>query len=88
MPVTKTKDGRTLLTGKDYTELRLHVYIRDKGFCQRCGIRVRYEQQGFDDDYHLAHVIPRRMGGGSRDDTMENTHVLCAKCHRKEHNQA
>lgn len=81
------KDGRTILSGKDYTSLRNRVYLRDRGRCQVCGIRTCIEQTGRDDDMHLAHLIPRRMGGGSRDDTMENTVTKCAACHRKEHNQ-
>jgi len=87
MPIRTTKDGRQILTGKDYTELRIRVYTRDRGRCIVCGVRTRIEQGGYDNDMHLCHVIPRRMGGGSRDDTMENTVTKCAACHRTEHNQ-
>jgi len=29
-----------------------------------------------------AHIIPRRMGGGSRMDTEDNVLILCRECHR------
>jgi 5-methylcytosine-specific restriction endonuclease McrA len=85
--VSHTKDGRTVLTGKDYTELREAVFFRDRGRCIVCHQRVSLKLSGSDWDMHLCHITPRRMGGGSRDDTKENTVTKCKKCHMKEHNQ-
>jgi 5-methylcytosine-specific restriction endonuclease McrA len=87
MSIRILKDGRVVRSGKDYTELRIAVFLRDKGRCIRCRKRVFLEQQGSDWDMHLAHIHARKMGGGSRDDTKENTITLCAACHRREHNQ-
>lgn len=94
--VTITKDGRTILRGAAMTAKRHEVYVRSGGLCEvkqenkspRCKIYVT-EETG-----HLMHIIPRRAGGGSRDDvatvTVEddrnNLLFGCCECHRFEHN--
>jgi 5-methylcytosine-specific restriction endonuclease McrA len=83
-----TKDGRTILTGRDYQRLREAVYLRDRGRCVACGGLVSLVICDNDSDMHLAHVKARKMGGGSRDDTPENTMTKCRRCHMKEHNQS
>lgn len=87
MTKRQTKDGRTILTGAQYSALRERVWIRDRGKCVRCERRVSLTQHGFSDDMHLHHKNGRGMGGGKRDDTEEATQSLCAACHREEHNQ-
>lgn len=81
------KDGRTILTGKDYTAFRERVWLRDQGKCVRCRRRVSLTLWGNDSDLHVHHKHGRGMGGGRRDDTLEECESLCARCHREEHHQ-
>lgn len=81
------KDGRKILTGKHYSDLREEVYLRDKGLCHKCRRRVSLVQWGADSDMHLHHTHGRGMGGGRRNDIPEECETLCARCHRETHNQ-
>jgi 5-methylcytosine-specific restriction endonuclease McrA len=69
---SKARPGR--VKGKKMAELRSKVFTRDAESCTRCGKFVG--QEG-----HLAHKKAKRRHG----DSPENTHVLCADCHRLEH---
>lgn len=88
----KRDDGReTCRTEYQWQKRRAEVYDRDKGLCQKCRRvvplhSVRDEETGeivamAGEIHHLAN---RKMGGGSRDDRLENLQLLCWKCHRKE----
>jgi 5-methylcytosine-specific restriction endonuclease McrA len=69
---SKPRPGR--VKGKKMAALRSEVFTRDGESCTRCGKFVG--QEG-----HLAHKKAKRRHG----DSPENTHVLCADCHRLEH---
>lgn len=94
-----TKDGRTIRTGRDYTEFRREVYADQKGQCgdpkcdlaqqggRVCSLMVPLE---WDEAFHLNHLSGR--GGGKRDDVMfRNGRQVCrgdcGKCHRVFHGQ-
>lgn len=83
-----TKDGRTILGGKDYTEFRRQVYYAQGAQCKSCS-RYTFFLASMEDDYsfHVHHTNGRGMGGGKRDDTLEAVIGLCGACHRKEHGQ-
>lgn len=81
------KDGRVILTGGHYTAFREQVWLRDHGHCVRCGRHVNLTIWENDSDMHVHHKHGRGMGGSKRNDTLEECESLCAKCHRKEHNQ-
>lgn len=53
---------------------RTNVYLRDKGICQYCGIKVDRAE------FQIEHVIPRAQGGKS---TWENVVVACHRCNQK-----
>ena len=69
--------GRTRLKGLALALLRRRVFLRDKWTCQKCGCICGWVSG------QLAHIISRGAGGS---DTEENTRLLCAECHGKEHN--
>lgn len=71
-----TIHGKVYLLGKDMACQRLTVFDRDGQRCQKCGMRIYWE------DFHLHHVIHRGRGG---DDSLRNLRSLCFSCHRKEH---
>jgi 5-methylcytosine-specific restriction endonuclease McrA len=52
---------------------RNNIYIRDRGKCQYCGIRINRREFTYD------HVIPRSLGGTS---TFENVVCACIKCNQ------
>lgn len=70
-----------MLYGKDMELLRLLVFFRCNGYCEakshasKCPIWVGW------DDGELDHIRPKKMGGGSRDDTERNTQWLSQPCH-------
>ena len=80
-----TKDGRTLLYGKDMEMLRLRVFFRCNGYCEAkshasaCPIWAAWN------DGELDHIRPKKMGGGWRDDTEQNTQWLSRPCHTEKH---
>lgn len=53
---------------------RKNVYLRDKGRCQYCSVKVRY------DDFTYDHVIPSSKGGRTR---WENIVVSCLSCNQR-----
>jgi 5-methylcytosine-specific restriction endonuclease McrA len=53
---------------------RKNVYLRDKGRCQYCGNKVRF------DDYTNDHVIPSSKGGKTK---WENIAVACLGCNQR-----
>lgn len=65
------------LKGKAMSALRAFVFERDQFTCQECSRGVLWHSG------HLAHIKSR---GASGSDSAENTRVLCATCHGKEHN--
>lgn len=69
-------DGRLSLKGKDMSEQRHRVFLRDQGRCQNCGAWVG-------EDYGEMHHIIHRGKGGS--DDIENLSWSCRKCHRSHH---
>lgn len=88
-----TKDGRTIRTGRHYTDFRVSVWEHQFGVCYRCPRRTDLGIDIFcDNSFHVHHVNGRGIGGSKRDDVIERDgHVvcegLCGICHRKEHNQ-
>ncbi len=75
------KDGRTILSGKDYTDLRHRVFLREQGRCSDCGRWIWFAS------FHLHHNNGRGMGGSKRNDVDSEVTALCGSCHRKRHNQ-
>lgn len=53
---------------------RQNVFLRDKGKCQYCGVRVTLQDATFD------HVVPRCQGGQTR---WENIVISCVSCNQK-----
>jgi len=83
-----TKDGRTILTGPDYTAFRKELFDQQRGRCFECGAWTNLEAPiEFDGAFHVHHKKGRGMGGSKRDDTMEACVGLCSVCHRKIHGQ-
>jgi hypothetical protein len=76
---TTTKDGRTILTGRDYTEFRHDVWDAQEGRCLNCGRSVMFDPEWF----QVHHKNGR--GGGKRTDTLEACAGLCRDCHMKAH---
>lgn len=86
--IKTTKDGRTILTGKDYTRFRSRLHEQSYDLCIRCGRRALLSVPlDWDNSFHVHHKNGRGMGGSKRDDTFESCEGLCGKCHREEHNQ-
>jgi len=52
---------------------RENVYLRDKGSCQYCGMKVTKGESTLD------HIIPRTNGGGT---TWENVVICCFDCNQ------
>ena len=83
-----TKDGRTILTGRDYTAFRYKLWKSQRGNCKECG-RVTSITADLESDwsFHVDHKAGRGMGGSRRDDTFEACQGLCGLHHREKHNQ-
>jgi hypothetical protein len=71
-------DGREILTGKHWQDRKLECGTRDNFHCRRC----RHYTGVFEGEAH--HKIKRGMGGGFRDDRLENLEWLCRECHEAE----
>ena len=68
--------GDAYLFGKDMSEARHFVFVRDKGRCQECGMWIG-------EDYgEVHHKVPRGKGGS---DNIGNLEWSCRKCHRFAH---
>ncbi len=79
-PIKTLGDGRQKLNlktaaGKREYKARLALaWTKQKGRCALCGLPVALEEATND------HRVPRGLGGGSRDDRIENlqaAHLLC-----------
>lgn len=57
---------------------RFNVYLRDRGACQYCGIKVHH------DDFQYEHVVPRKQGGRTN---FTNIVVACARCNIRKGNR-
>lgn len=93
-----TRPGR--LTGEALEKLRRDCFDRDGYSCQhwiqeeqtdgrffsrKCRTAVIWES-GYPNSGHMAHIIPRSLGGP---DTLDNVVTKCADCHlRREHAMA
>ena len=77
-----TKDGREILSGKDYQARCLEVYVRDDRRCVLCGGFLPGFSTGFID-----HIRKRGSGGGWRDDRASKLRTLCPLCHDAEDNR-
>lgn len=62
------------LTDEKYRELKRELYVKQRGRCAHCG-----KSKPLD----LAHKRARGSGGGWREDTEKNGHLLCRDCHVK-----
>lgn len=92
-----TKDGRTIRTGKDYTEFRNEVHFLQKSHCANPDCEIKggrltylYEPLVYSGSFHLNHLHGR--GGGKRDDVIfrdgkQMVRGDCGKCHRVFHDQ-
>lgn len=93
MPIKTTRDGRTIRTGKSYTDFRRDLYEQQNGICCVCP-RLAYLSSPleWDDSFHVAHRGTRGAGGCFRDDVVgpnkgQVEGGKCGKCHREEHNE-
>jgi hypothetical protein len=86
MAIKIQKDGRRILTGRDYTEFRSDMWMRQAGLCNDCGRRTSLlADVDLDFSFHVHHKNGRGMGGGRRDDTFASCVGLCRVCHEKRH---
>ena len=92
---TNRSDGSAVevcRTEHQWQKRRREVWDRDGGKCQACGVAVplhdvRDEETGeirvpAAEIHHKKH---RRMGGGSRDDSLDNLVMSCQRCHSGQH---
>lgn len=70
--------GREILSPYQWQVRRYECGLRAHCSCERCGVFTAFE---FGDPHHK---IKRGMGGGFRDDRLENLEWLCKECHRVE----
>jgi 5-methylcytosine-specific restriction endonuclease McrA len=73
------KKGLTL-HGQAYLAQRKLAWERDGKKCVWCGKTLTIYEAEMD------HIKLRKMGGGERDDSLENLRTLCNRCHHKRHN--
>lgn len=82
MAVKVKKDGRTILTGRDYTAHKMKVWEAQGRRCAGpCGCYLPFQYAELD------HAAGRGMGGSKRDDLAEGNTVKCSNCHRLRHYQ-
>lgn len=82
MSVKIMKDGRRVLSGIDYTNLKRDAFSLAQGACQICGGSVRWDDCELDHykDIHGNPILSRGMGGSRRHDSLETcrtTHRWC-----------
>lgn len=75
-----TKNGRTILRGRAYTENKRQQWEKQGRRCADCGRYVAFEGVA---QYHHAHGRAR----GWRNDADAANKVLCWRCHGQRHNQ-
>ena len=56
---------------EDQTFSRLDIYERDNGICRLCGEPVSR------DDFHLDHIVPRKLDGVHRPENVQIAHPVC-----------
>lgn len=77
------KKKRIKLSKKAWSNLRVKVWMEQKGRCAECDIWVPLNGDTFFNTAHLAHIKSKGSGG---DDIRDNVHILCYSCHiEKEH---
>ncbi len=80
MAVKIKKDGRTILSGKNYTDHKIEVWESQERKCSDCGRYLSFDSA----EFH--HYASRGMGGCFRDDLDHRNRVLCGGpmgCHEK-----
>lgn len=93
MAIEISKDGRTKLTGKHYTEFRRWLWFQQESACLRCcALTSLHVDLEYDQSFHVSHRESRGMGGSFRDDVIgpnkgQVEGGICGRCHRFEHNQ-
>lgn len=93
MSIQRTKDGRTIRSGKDYTEFRLSLWKEQAYRCMDCNrITDATLHPSCYRSFHVAHRGSRGMGGAIRDDVVgpkrgQVEGGKCSRCHRQEHSQ-
>ena len=88
------RDGREVCqTDAAWQARRREAWERDGGRCVERRCRKRVPLHDLRDDCgdvivvacHIDHISGRKMGGGFRDDRLENLRTLCAMCHSDRH---
>lgn len=79
MAIKVKKDGRTMLTGRDYTNHKTDVWLKQGRCCATCGLYVCFS------DAHFDHEKGRGMGGSKRDDLDPENKVRHSWCHGMRH---
>ena len=60
--------------------IRTQLWLRDKGFCQMCGLECDYSPDTGVSEWHADHIIPVHKGGGGTG--LWNFQTLCIPCHK------
>jgi len=82
MGVKVYRDGRTKLSGRDYTAHKYKVWLKqDKHCAGPCGRFLPFNYAVFD------HYAGRGMNGSKRNDLDEKNTVKCENCHNLRHYQ-
>lgn len=88
MSIETTKSGRTILSGREYSEFRKTLWQDQRGRCAYCnrpcllGVPFSYNNA-----FNVHHKNGRGLGGGKRDDTPESCVGICNACHKRVHKQ-
>ena len=73
------KDGRTILSGTDYTRHKFKVWEQQEQRCASCGHYLPFTEAVFD------HAKGRGLGGGKRDDLDPDNKIRHSWCHAVKH---
>jgi hypothetical protein len=73
-----TKDGRTILSGKDYSAHKKFVWTKQGGRCAKCKRPEDWREM----EFH--HSAGRGLGGAKRDDLDGRNTVQHHQCHLEE----
>jgi 5-methylcytosine-specific restriction endonuclease McrA len=90
--IVRVGDREICRTDYQWQKRRQEVFERDKGKCRRCN-RFAPLHDELDPETgevrrragHAMHGRARKMGGGFRDDRLENLDWGCWRCHDREH---